>query len=414
VARHLKDATGGSDFAFLSGGRVIASTLNPTDDSEIAAQASPGENLRQIKVGNRQYSVLASTVLDVDRKPLGELRIYRSFEAARQRIDMLRRNIVGIWMLSMLIGLGLTYLLARRILEPVRRLDDAAAEIGRGNYDFRVPDESADELGRLAETFNGMCSSLRNARDELIRQERIATIGRMSTSLVHDLRNPLAAIYGGAEMLVDDELSPAQVKRLAVNIYKSSRRIQELLQDLVDVTRGRVSRRESCRLRELVAAACDAYAPMAEAQGVAVANNVPDDFELALDRSRIERVFVNLINNALEAMPNGGTLEISAKSENGDVLVEIEDSGPGIAAEIAGRLFQPFASLGKKNGLGLGLALSRQAVLDHGGDVWVDSRPGHGARFYVRLPIRSEAAVTAPSDMPFSHRPVRPAPIVSD
>jgi signal transduction histidine kinase len=414
VALHLKEATGGSDFVFLSSGRVIASTLNPADDAELAAQPSPGENLRQVDLGNKQYSVLASPVLDVDRKPLGELRIYRSFEAARQRIDMLRRNIVGIWMLSMLTGLALTYLLARRILEPVHRLDLAASEIARGNYDFRVPDESPDELGRLAGTFNAMCASLRDARDELIRQERIATIGRMSTSLVHDLRNPLAAIYGGAEMLVDDELSPAQVKRLAVNIYKSSRRIQELLQDLVDVTRGRVSRREWCRLREVVAAACDAYAPMAEAQSVALANNVPDNLDLSLDRSRIERVFVNLINNALEAMPNGGAIEIGAQSDKGSVVVEVEDSGPGIAAEIAGRLFQPFASLGKKNGLGLGLALSRQTVLDHGGDMWVDSRPGHGARFFVRLPLRSEAPGPAIEEPPVSRVGVGPAPIVSD
>ena len=412
VALHLKEATGGSDFVFLCSGSVIASTLNPSDDAELAAQPSPGLNLRQVDISHKQFSVLASPVLDVDKKPLGELRVYRSFEAARQRIDMLRRNIIGIWMLSMLTGLALTYLLARRILEPVRRLDQAAAEIGRGNYDFRVPEESADELGRLAQTFNGMCASLRNARDELIRQERISTIGRMSTSLVHDLRNPLAAIYGGAEMLVDDELSPAQVKRLAVNIYRSSRRIQELLQDLVDVTRGRVSRNELCRLREIVTAACDAYAPMAEAQSVVVTNHVPDNLELSCDRSRIERVFVNLINNALEAMPNGGTLDIAAHAENGSVVVEVEDSGPGIAAEIAGRLFQPFASLGKKNGLGLGLALSRQTVLDHGGDLWVDSRPGHGARFFVRVPVRSDAS--APLPLPAAVSGIKPAPIVSD
>lgn len=412
VAQRLKEATGGSDFVFVASGRVVASTLGSSDDARIAAGPPPGENLQQISLGDRQYSVLASPLLDVEKHPLGELRIYRSFEAARQRIDMLRRNIIAIWMLSMLAGLALTYLLARRILEPVRMLDLAAAEIGRGNYDFRVPDKSADELGRLAVTFNAMCASIRNARDELIRQERIATIGRLSTSLVHDLRNPLAAIYGGAEMLVDDELSPAQVKRLAANIYKSSRRIQELLQDLVDVTRGRAGRKELCRLREIVAAACDAYAPMAEAQSVSLTINVPDDIELSLDRSRIERVFINLINNALEAMPDGGILEISAKLDGDAVVVEVEDSGPGIAQEIAGRLFQPFASMGKKNGLGLGLALSRQTVLDHGGDLWVDSRPGHGARFFVRLPLPGSVPPLEASSS--AEGSVKSAPIVSN
>ena len=101
-----------------------------------------------------------------------------------------------------------------------------------------MPIQSEDELGRLAQTFNEMCASIRSAREELIRQERIGTIGRLSTSIIHDLRNPLAAIYGGAEMLVDDELSQEQVRRLANNIYRSSRRVQQLLQELADVTRG--------------------------------------------------------------------------------------------------------------------------------------------------------------------------------
>ena len=95
---------------------------------------------------------------------------------------------------------------------------------------------------------------------------------------------------------------------------------------------------------------------------------------------------MNLIDNALEAMPRGGTLRIAARAAAETVLVEVEDSGPGVPAEIAPRLFQPFVTAGKKNGLGLGLALSRQTVLDHGGDLWLASRPGESARFCVRLP----------------------------
>ena len=117
----------------------------------------------------------------------------------------------------MTVGFVLTYLLARRIVEPVEQLDRAAAEVARQNYAIEVPVRSEDELGRLARTFNTMCASIRQAREDLIRQERISTIGRLSGSIVHDLRNPLAAIYGGAEMLVDADLPPAHVKRLAGN-----------------------------------------------------------------------------------------------------------------------------------------------------------------------------------------------------
>ncbi|MCX6621185.1 MAG: HAMP domain-containing sensor histidine kinase, partial [Acidobacteria bacterium] len=103
--------------------------------------------------------------------------------------------------------------------------------------------------------------------------------------------------------------------------------------------------------------------------------------------SRIERVFVNLVANALEVMPEGGRLLILATAQNGTVFVDVEDTGPGVPGSIVDRLFQPFATAGKKNGMGLGLALSRQTILDHGGDLWLDSRPGESARFRIRLPL---------------------------
>src|SRR5437868_11455694 len=122
-------------------------------------------------------------------------------------------------------------------------------------------------MGRLASTFNNMCASIRQARVDLIRQERISTIGRLSGSIVHDLRNPLAAIYGGAEMLVDGDLPPGHVKRLAGNIYRASRRIQELFQDLLNVSRGKTSAPEMCRLREVAAAACELLLAPPEGRG---------------------------------------------------------------------------------------------------------------------------------------------------
>jgi signal transduction histidine kinase len=249
-----------------------------------------------------------------------------------------------------------------------------------------VKTDREDELGRLANTFNTMCGSIQQARAELVRQERISTIGRLSSSIVHDLRNPLAAIYGGAEMLVDSDLSPAQMKRLAGNIYRASRRIQGLLQDLLHVSRGKTASPEVARLREVATAAVESVREAAEAQGVEVSLVIPEDIELSLERNRIERVFTNLVSNAMEAMPGGGKIRISARVVRDGVLVEVEDDGPGIAPEIRANLFQPFVSAGKKNGLGLGLALARQTVLDHGGDMWVESEPGSGATFRFRFP----------------------------
>jgi signal transduction histidine kinase len=386
AAQRLKEATGGSEFVFFSGGKTAASTLRARADSQIRALPATHDPAR-VDVGGMEYTMLGTSLPDVEGNPIGELRILRSFEGARHNISALRRNIVLLWLFAVLLGLGLTYYGARRILEPVGELDRGASEIAHGNYDYRVPVASNDELGRLAEAFNAMCASIRDARHELIRQERIMTIGRLSSSIVHDLRNPLAAIYGGAEMLVDGDLTPPQVQRLAGNIYRASRHVQELLQELVEVGRGKTIPSEVCRLKDIVAAACEAYATTAEEQSVSMHVDVPEKIELPLERARMERVFLNLIDNALDAMPGGGSLRISAESFDTAVVVSVEDSGPGISPQVRPRLFQPFATAGKKNGVGLGLALSQQAVLDHGGELWADASVVRGARFMVKLPL---------------------------
>ena len=384
VAEELKTQTGGSEFLFLTPGRVIASTLNARGTRVVVNYFDRARTAR-VSDGVAEYASFVDPLKDITGKPIGQLLILRSFEGASRRIASLYSNIVLLWVMAVSAGLLLTYLLARQIVEPVKQLDRAAAEVARQNYAIEVEVTSEDEMGRLARTFNTMCASIRSAREDLIRQERISTIGRLSASIVHDLRNPLAAIYGGSEMLVDRELAPGHVKRLAGNIYQASRRIQELLQDLLDVSRGKSRAAELCRLREVAAAACEALGSAAQAQNVDLILAIPPDIELPLERSRMERAFVNLISNALEAMPDGGEVRITAGLEDGWALVQVTDNGPGISPEIRSQLFQPFVS-GKRNGLGLGLALSRQTVLDHGGDMWVESKPGEGARFCFRLP----------------------------
>jgi signal transduction histidine kinase len=113
--------------------------------------------------------------------------------------------------------------------------------------------------------------------------------------------------------------------------------------------------------------------------------DVPGQIKLPLARSRMKLMFFNLITNALEAMPGGGQLRIGATRKRDHLLVAIEDTGPGIPQEIRDKLFEPFVTAGKANGLGLGLAFSRQAVVDHGGDMWIE--PAAGARFVIRVPL---------------------------
>ncbi len=203
-------------------------------------------------------------------------------------------------------------------------------------------------------------------------------------SIVHDLRNPVATIYVGAEMLMNVDAAPVLVKRLAANMHRAAGRVRELLAEVSSATFG--STVEICEIREVIAAASEAASAAMDNQRVQILLDVPGQIKLPLARSRMKLMFFNLITNALEAMPGGGEVCIGARKMRNYVLVEIEDTGPGIPREIRDRVFEPFVTAGKANGLGLGLALSRRAVLDHGGDMWIESAAG--ARFVIRLPLK--------------------------
>jgi signal transduction histidine kinase len=379
VAQRLKNSTGGSEYVFVSRNRVVTSTLPPAITAAIAPR------LLTNSADIQDYLAVPTALRDISGAQVGQLFILRSLAGARQRLAALRCEIIALWLLALVAALITTYLVARKIMQPVAELDRAASEIGKQNYDYQIDVQSQDELGRLARTFQSMCESIRQARQELIRRERISTIGQLSTSIVHDLRNPLAAIYAGAEMMIDSDLPQEMTRRLARNIYRASRGIQDMLQELLDVVRGTSSGSEQCSLREVISAAWNTVAPSAESHGIALELHVADALECPMERARMERVFANLFENAIEAMRSGGSISISAENDGDNVMVRVEDTGPGISASLHGRLFQPFVTAGKKNGLGLGLALSRQTLLDHGGDIWTE--PANGARFVLCLPL---------------------------
>ncbi|MCC6341960.1 MAG: sensor histidine kinase [Bryobacterales bacterium] len=391
VARELKESTGRSEFIFAARGQIYASTMSDRLTGTVVRNLARQPSML-VSDGTHEYVPLSRDLEDIEGKAVGKLYILRSFEDARESIAALRRRIFFIWGAAIVIGLLVTYLAAEWIVKPVKDLDRAASEVAMQNYNCRVWVDSDDELGRLAATFNKMCESLQSARAELIRGERITTIGRLASSIVHDLRNPLAAIYGGAELLVDTKPTPEQTRRIAESIYRASRRIMDLLDDLVRVTRGKTGHEEACRLVDIVREALSAIESQARAQGVRLVVDVPARIEVVADRVRLCGVFVNLVQNALDALPGGGEVRIEATAEAAWVTAGIADTGPGIPPGIRSQLFQPFVSHGKKNGLGLGLALARQTALDHGGDLWAGPDEGRGARFFLRLPARPASA----------------------
>ena len=205
-------------------------------------------------------------------------------------------------------------------------------------------------------------------------------------SVVHDLRNPLATICAGADVLTQPDLTSTNVKRLAGNIRLAAVRMQGLVSDLMSVVQGDLAVVGVCDLREVIVAASDSALAAKKPRRVQVLFGVPEGILLHLERSPVERVFFNVIENAIEAMPHGGRINICAQKSVEGVLIAVEDTGPGISDHVRDRLFEPFVTCGKPEGLGLGLALARQTLRSRGGDMWTE--PATGARFVIRLPVK--------------------------
>jgi signal transduction histidine kinase len=384
VAGELKRLALGSDIVFLDGQQVFASTLQSRFGHLPARALLPASGSDRQKIDGEEFISLGEPLTDVVGRPIAELRILHSYEPVQASLGKLRRSLAVAWLATVVVALLVSLFMTRRILDPVRVLDRAATEIASRNYSYRVPVQGDDELSRLAATFNEMCDSIERARADLIRQEQMDTIGRLGSSLVHDLRNPLAAIYGGAEMLIDGHLPPESTRRIASNIYRASHRMQELLRDLLNVSRGEIGNLEPCRLRDIVEAAAESIEPVSP--GLRIKISIPETTEVVVDRTRSERVFTNLLSNAADAMPDGGEVFVYAKDETDSLVVFVEDTGPGVPEEVRAQLFRPFITAGKRSGLGLGLTLSRQTMLELGGDLQLVSDSGSGARFRLRFP----------------------------
>ncbi|HEX4748208.1 MAG TPA: ATP-binding protein [Bryobacteraceae bacterium] len=384
VAAELKKLVPTSDVVFLNRHWVFASTLDSRFGRMSPAALSPTRGSDRGRLRGEDFVSASQTLMDVMGRPIAELRILHSYEAVDASLGQLRRSLALAWFVTVAVGLLVSLVMTYRLLDPIRVLVRAAAEITSRNYSYRVPLHGNDEVSRLAATFNEMCESIERARADLIRQEQMDTIGRLGSSLVHDLRNPLAAIYGGAEMLMDGNLPAEHTKRIASNIYRASHRMQELLRDLLNVSRGETGNIECCRLRDIVDAAADSI--VALSAGVHIDIRIPATTEIVVDRTRSERVFTNLLSNAAEAMPEGGDIFVYIKDEGEDVTVFVKDTGSGVPDEVRAQLFRPFVTAGKRSGLGLGLTLSRQTMLELGGDLDLVHEPGSGACFRLRFP----------------------------
>jgi signal transduction histidine kinase len=224
----------------------------------------------------------------------------------------------------------------------------------------------------------------------ILQAERLAIIGRFAGTIVHDFRNPLTIIGLAAELACSDTTAPPMRHRAADRIARQVERMTNMLQELIEFTKP------SGQKRVLAAVNFARYMnPLRDEIRQEIAERgvklelvtPPPEVDVRIDPQRLSRLFYNLLNNAVDEMPDGGKIRIRFSTEGGELRVEIEDTGRGIAPEIAQSLFQPFATHGKAHGTGLGLTICKKIVEDHGGRIWALSTPGKGATFCFTIPL---------------------------
>ncbi|MGQ0644800.1 MAG: ATP-binding protein [Elusimicrobiota bacterium] len=290
--------------------------------------------------------------------------------------------------------------LVRRILEPLNELQEGAQRIGRGDLALRLDIRTGDELQRLAEEFNAMADSL-SALEQSKRD--------LTHMIVHDLKSPLTGLLGSMDYLstgAAGPLTPDQKKMLSLGT-KSGKDLLRMIQTLLDAAKmeeGKLElHRERFSLLELAAECVDDLEANIRREGKVVSVEVPKDLpKVWADRDLIYRTLGNLLSNALKHTSQGAEISIrAALADEGDaVVLSVRDSGEGIPPEFLDKIFDKFGQAEAKNrrhrvGVGLGLTFCKLAVEAHNGRIWVESRRGKGAEFFIRLPLAGDPEAPA-------------------
>jgi signal transduction histidine kinase len=284
-------------------------------------------------------------------------------------------------------------LVAARITGPVERLRAAAARVAVGDLSARVAGTAGGEVGELVEAFNAMTAELERGRARLAAAERVAAWREVARRLAHEIKNPLTPIAMSVETLRDAGDRPDRdevVEEATRAIGEEVRRLKRIVDEF-----GRFARLPAPEPRptdpaELVQAVLALWP--APPPGVTIERSVePGLPAVRLDRDQLTQVLLNLVTNALEAMPGGGRLRVSAWRSGGEVALQVSDTGIGFDPAEVDRLFQPYQTT-KAGGTGLGLAIAERIVQEHGGRIEATGRPGAGATFTVLLPISGPAS----------------------
>lgn len=320
-----------------------------------------------------------------------------------------------------------TFILDRVVTQPVLSLADQVRRmVSEGNFQDSIVSSASDEVGDLALSMDALRQSflaqkrsleelnreldqkvqerteaLEQAQDQLIRTERLASVGRLSGGVAHEINNPTGVIMTRSEFLLEtaeEEGLSADVREDLEAISRNAKRIARITSSLLSFSRQVPSEMGPVDPGELIDEALALVSHTAKQASVEVSRDWGKEMPPVLgDRAQLEQVFVNLFRNAIDAMADlgsGGALTVECESQGEFLVMSVADTGPGLEPEVAGQVFEPFFTTKETGkGTGLGLSITYGIVADHDGEISVESEPGAGAKFVVRLPLCKEGSI---------------------
>ncbi len=357
-------------------------------------QRTPQDASAVVHWDSGDETVNAFPLIDERNRLLGVLLVGSS----RQIYTELRTEIRSAALIASAAGLLLAVLLssfaAARVTKPVEELAQAAREVAAGNLEAHVTARTGDELGVLADSFNRMTRDLIEHRQRLVQTERVAAWRELARRLAHELKNPLFPLQLTVENLLRSrEHSPQEFedtfRESASTMLSEIANLKSIINRFSEFSRMPQPQLREVPLLALVSGVLKLYEAQLQKFNIQPRSEVAGTGTIAADPELLHRAISNLVLNAIDAMPKGGTLTLRASQSHSSGRIEVADTGSGLTPEECERLFTPYYT-NKAHGTGLGLAIVQSIISDHGGRISVNSQPGQGTTFIIELPAGRE------------------------
>jgi signal transduction histidine kinase len=396
-----------SQVAFSYGDEIVATTLMPLQAQSpgVSALASGSSQSapQDVEVGKENF-VATSLDLSGHQKPSVRLTVLGSYDQAAKFLDNLNRLLLLLGLTAVLVGSGLVFLISYTFTRPLASLVEGVRALEHGDFHHPLDPRGSDEVAELTSAFDRMRSSLLKTQQALLESEQLATIGRMASSISHDLRHALAAVVANSEFLCDGHLTSTQREELYQEVRTGVNQMTDLIDSLLEFARTRESLNPTyASVVETVRRAMQAVRLHPRHQGTRIEIDSNGQITAWFDARKLERALYNLLLNACEAAPSvEGRVQVTIGRNNSEVTIDVADNGPGIAEPIREKLFHPFISFGKENGTGLGLTVVQKIVQDHGGQVFMERTPDARTVFRITIPGRApQGSDDEPAARPF-------------